>query len=131
MVELGHDAGQVADAVAVGVGVGAGVDLVEDAAVPPAVRGRSSGRLAPWGIPSGSWRAVAGERIDTRRRLRARPRYSCRAATAMICCSRARENGSPTPVKVTWWPKRPFTVSSWVTVRLMVVPCVVIGTLKE
>ena len=50
MVELGDDAGQVTDAVAVRVGVGAGIDLVEDAAVPPAVRvgfRRPSVRLPP------------------------------------------------------------------------------------
>ena len=38
VVQLRDDAGQVADAVAVRVGVGAGVDLVEDAAVPPAAQ---------------------------------------------------------------------------------------------
>src|SRR6516164_1153195 len=37
MVELDDDAPQVADPVTVRVGVGAGIDLVEDAAVPPAV----------------------------------------------------------------------------------------------
>ena len=71
VVELGHDAGQVAHAVAVGVGVGAGVDLVEDAAVPPAVgvalrvgwRHGASLRLV----------AVARERIDTPPAPRARP----------------------------------------------------------
>ncbi len=40
VVELGNDAAQVAHPVAAGIGVGAGVDLVEDAALPPAVRAR-------------------------------------------------------------------------------------------
>jgi hypothetical protein len=35
VIEVGGDAGQVADAIAVGVGEGAGVDLVDGAAPPP------------------------------------------------------------------------------------------------
>ena len=62
VVELGDDAGQVAHAVPVRVGVGAGVDLVEDAAVPPAV-GVTLGLAGAMGIPSA--RRVARERIDS------------------------------------------------------------------
>ena len=101
MVELGHDAGQVADAVAVRVGVGAGVDLVKDAAVPPTVG--VTLRIG-WrhGHPFGSsWRSP-GERSDLPPTAPSAGAQSRLAAAAMICRSTAMENGAPTDVKVTW-----------------------------
>ena len=95
VVELGDDAGQVAHPVTVGVGERARIDLVEDAAVPPAVRIAVSWRHEAF--PSQV--AVRGAYRPATRA--SRRRAACRAQSLPSATAMTRRSSPRTPEQQT------------------------------